>query len=51
MGTTFRKDRTRTFQKETTMNANSSSALIQQWFVINDERGSSLVARWGTRKR
>jgi hypothetical protein len=29
------------------MNAVSSSALIQQWFVVNDERSSSLVARWG----
>jgi hypothetical protein len=28
------------------MNANSSASLIQQWFVMNDERGAHLVARW-----
>ena len=29
------------------MNANSSSSLIQQWFVMNDESGAQrLVARW-----
>jgi hypothetical protein len=28
------------------MNASSSSSLIQQWLVMNDERGTHLVARW-----
>jgi hypothetical protein len=34
-------------QKETTMNTTSASSLVQQWFVVTDERGAQLlVARW-----